>query len=285
MATPSFPQSGGKKKLSTRNKWVIGGVAVVGTIGAVWYYKKQSASSTAANSTDSGIDPNTGIPYADETSGADSGIDPNTGVPYADEYGGFNNAGIGSVPGLLGTYDPLTGTYVPGSGTATTTPTTPGTNAEWAAAAEATLVADGYNPVNVAAAIGAYLSGAALSANEYSIVQSALAFEGQPPVSVPPPHQTGTGGNNNNTGGANIPVPNVIGKRAAVAFSAVAAKGLIPSLSQGTPKGWTGTITAESPAAGTKVKVGSRVKLTNTVKGPANKGGPVHRPTPPKKKG
>src|SRR6185437_10594992 len=76
---------------------LIGGAAAVGLI-AIIVIRRKSAGQTAAGTdtsgttsdtsgTDSGIDPATGVPYADE--GGTSGIDPATGIPYAEESTGY----------------------------------------------------------------------------------------------------------------------------------------------------------------------------------------------------
>lgn len=148
----------GKKKST---KWILIGGGVVG-VGIVIWYRKQSSANAAANNTSTGVDPNaidpaTGLPYSQENIGA--AIDPNTGVPYSQEYGSGINY-------------PYTNVM---------------TNASWAQNAESYLASLGYNPIDVAAALGLYLSGHPLTANQEQIVQAALAFEGAPPSPVPNP--------------------------------------------------------------------------------------------------
>jgi hypothetical protein len=174
----STQKMGSKKKITF---FAIGGG--IGLAGVLWWRhnKSTSAASTAttADTANTGIDPTTGIPYADE------GIDPTTGVPYADEYGG--------TPGEEGTYNPLTGQYTPGYGT-TTQSSVPASNSNWATAAEATLVGDNYDAAASAAALGLYLAGQPLTQDQYDMVQAALGLEGPTPTSVPTPILAGGGG-------------------------------------------------------------------------------------------
>lgn len=183
---PTFP--GGKKKLNTKQKWLL--VAGIGGGGllAYMYYRKQksSASSTTGTTAQSGIDPNTGVPYADEQ------IDPTTGVPYADEYG-YGGAGV--TPSTLGGYNPLTGQY---SGM---TPII-ATNAEWTQAALSALTNAGYDPATAAAALGLYQAGLPLTQDQYDMVQAALGLEGQPPSGVAPPQLVSGGGTGQGGGGS-----------------------------------------------------------------------------------
>jgi len=62
-----------------------------------------------------------------------------------------------------------------------------------------------------------------------------------------------------------VTVPPLVGSRAETAVDALKGLGLDASLSQGTPKGKTGTISAQSPKAGNVVAAGSTVRLTNKV--------------------
>lgn len=139
--------------------WLIGGTAAAGVV--YWAYKKSSKSTAAP--TDPNIDPNTGLPYGYDT-GSSS---PVTGV----------------TPSYY--YNPTT------SGT-----TSPTTNAQWAQAAEEYMTQQGYDALAVAAALGKYLTNQNLTDDQLSIVQTAIAFEGYPPTSVPAPHVAPPGGNN-----------------------------------------------------------------------------------------
>jgi len=255
MSTPSF--SSPKPKMSRNKK--IGLFAVGGLIGlgGILWWRSHNASSAATSADTSGTDT------------ADSGIDPATGIPYADEYGG--TGAYGTTPGELGTYDPITGTYVPGYGT-TGTVTTPATNAEWAQAAITTLTADGYDPATVTTAIGLYLAGQGLSQDQYDIVQAAIGVECQPPGGAPPPHLTSSpppSGTGTTTPTGNIKVPNVIGSRgfpARLALTALGLKAVQTPPPSSIPRTKATIVTAQTPKAGTKVKVGSTVNITVRIK-------------------
>jgi len=257
MSTPSSFGSSPKPKMSSKKKVVL--FAVGGSAGllGILYWRSHSAASSAASTDTSG------------TSATDSGIDPATGIPYADEYGGDTGA-YGTTPGAEGTYDPLTGQYIPGLGT-TTSPVTIATNAEWAQAAIGALVNDGYDPVTASTAIGLYLAGQGLSQNQYDIVTAAIGLEGQPPTTVSPPHITNPGGGGTTTPpptkspvptSGNVTVPNVVNSRGSVAKLALIGRGLkskqVPAT---TPRGKGTVVTSQSPGSGTKVKVGSTVTI------------------------
>src|SRR5215469_16803858 len=210
MRAPTFEQSRGKR-LSKNKKIGLFAIGGLGGLAIIIWYRRHAASNanTAGTTTDT------------------SGIDPNTGVPYADEYGG-----VGTTPGYLGSYDPSTGTYVsPGYGGPSGTVYS-ATNAMWAQSAEAYLVANGYDPATVAAALGLYLGGVPLTQNQYDIVQAALGFEGQPPNGAPPAQLISGGGGGQSgsgsgggTGGkppvtkppvkvpGTVSVPNIVGQR------------------------------------------------------------------------
>lgn len=195
----------GKKPLV----FAVGGSAALLAFLYVQHRKNAAAASTATTGTDTGatdtstldpsaIDPATGVPYADEYgSGLDGGIDPNTGIPYSQELGG-------------GFIDPNSGGVItPGTGTGnTTTPTgtqSITTNAEWAQMAESYLGTIGVNVTTLSAALGKYLTGQPLTANQRSLVEQAIASQGYPPVhganGYPPAmHTSNPGGQKNPPG-------------------------------------------------------------------------------------
>jgi hypothetical protein len=158
------------------SKWLAyGGAAAAGLLLIVWYRNKQaSAASAAASSTDAsstdtgtaqGIDPATGYPYG---SPEDQAALQAMGSGYGAGYGGD---GYGDYGG--GTSGPLPG---PGGGGFTT-------NAEWAQAAEQYLGSTGSDAIG--AALGKYLAGVPISQDQATIVEQAIAVEGNPPVSGP----------------------------------------------------------------------------------------------------
>lgn len=145
------------------------GVASAGILAYAWYRKKSSPVDTSSSTADT----------------TDSSIDPATGVPYADEYG-YMNSGYG----LLGVNDPSTGQIITsGSGTGVVTITT---NAQWAQAAQSYLVSlGGYSDAAaVAAALGAALLGHYITPDQVQIFNAAVAFEGNPPQGYPPLNTT-----------------------------------------------------------------------------------------------
>lgn len=179
-----------KPKSKNQRYLLIAGLGAGGIVGYIWYRKRQASNAATANSTSTGVDPNA--------------IDPNTGIPYADEatYQGAS----GSTPGALGTYNPLTGQYTPGYGTGIPPVTVPASNSQWSQAALTALEGAGFDATSTATALGLYLAGQPLTADQYAIVQSGLGLEGQPPTSVPAPQQiappTGNSGNGS-TGSGN----------------------------------------------------------------------------------
>lgn len=151
-------------------KWYfwVGGAAAVAMVA--YSYRKSSAA--AAAPTDPLADPN-----------ALSVFDP----------------GYSTIGSSLSSYvDPVTGATIGGAG-AIGPPVVlrPTTNAEWAQQAEAYLTQTGYDSVTVAVAIGKFLFGGGLTSDQFQIVQAAVAFEGYPPVSVPPPHMVPPTGQTN----------------------------------------------------------------------------------------
>jgi hypothetical protein len=165
--------------------YVYVGVGIV-LVAGVYYYRKNKASSaaqasvTAAGSTD--IDPATGYPYGSAEDAAALNSQDNYQSPVA--QGGYGYAGYagGSGSGAFGQGAP--GTFI--------------SNADWAQYVEGyeinTMGADAPTVGNV---IGKYLTGQPLTSdNMISIVQSAIAIGGYPPVpgpnGNPPSYVTGS---------------------------------------------------------------------------------------------
>lgn len=148
--------------------WIVGGTAAAGVV--YWVYKRNLSSGGAAPTTDPNIDSNTGLPY---------GFDTGSSSPVQ-----------GTTPSLYGYIDPTTGQFIGGSGTGSGVVTAPSTNGQWAQQAEAYLSTLGYDPLTVAVALGKYLSGQTLTDEQMGIVSAAIAFYGNPPTAVPPPHVT-----------------------------------------------------------------------------------------------
>lgn len=108
-------------------------------------------------------------------------------APSDTGYSDASGAATGYQQSLAGYYDPQSGQYISGVGaTGVGSIFGPATNAAWAQQVEAYLVGLGHDPVATAAALGKYLTGQTMSADQAGIVQSALAFFGAPPLGAPP---------------------------------------------------------------------------------------------------
>jgi hypothetical protein len=169
----------------------------------------------------------------------------------------FDTSQLGS-GGLGGYY------YPPGGGTQAAPPG-PGNfadNAEWAQYVETymtgTLNAD---PATVGNAIGKYLTGQPLTADQVNIVQEAIAYGEKPPVSGadgdPPGFRTAAGGGGG--GGATATVPRVVGQTAGSAHNAITAAGLKPTASPGQTPNM--KVSRTAPDGGTQVPAGSAVAI------------------------
>lgn len=176
------------------NNWVVvggaGGVALV-----LYLYRRGSSSSPSSGDTSaSGTDPLTGMPYAQ-----DDAVDPLTGMTYlaeAQEYGSVSAAesavSSGSAYGLAGgagsggggTFDAGFPTSNVGAGSVTST--SYATNAAWSQAVTTGLTGLGYSSTDVAAALGLFFAqhplGTAADGVSYAeIIQAAEAEFGPPP--------------------------------------------------------------------------------------------------------
>ena len=155
---------------------VFGGLAVLAVILGVAYYRhSKSASTAAASTTDTSaqqdpnaIDPATGLTYGEEAAGIQSGTLAGYGTAYGDTSGivGYDAQGNPVYADQVG-YGP-TPNFV--------------NNAAWSQAVQQYLVAStGADAGTVAAALGTYLAGQPLTSAQATIVQSGIAFFGQPP--------------------------------------------------------------------------------------------------------
>src|SRR5215831_14848067 len=150
-APPGGPPKRPMKK-STRN-WLLIGTLAAGGLVVIFIMRSRQAAAGGA--------------------GAPEGIDPNTGVPYAQEYAGGLASPYGTTPSLYGYDDPSTGSFISGVGSGGSYVTAPSTNASWAQQVESYLQNLGYDPMAVAAAIGRYLTGQTLTADDQTIVNAA----------------------------------------------------------------------------------------------------------------
>lgn len=158
---------------------VIGGGAAI-VIGGVFYYRKNKEDAASKASVDaassSEIDPATGYPYGSAEDAAALASQDSYQSPSPSGYGYTGYAGgSGAVP---------FGSGAPGSFT---------NNAEWAQFVEAYEINNmGADGPAVGNAIGKYISGQPLTTDAMvSIVQSAIAIGGYPPVSGPNGHPPG----------------------------------------------------------------------------------------------
>lgn len=181
-----------------------GGVIAIG--GVLYFrYRQRSAGQSAnaaavpadASATDgitdpNAVDPATGYTYADEGYSPASG-GPTVGSPY------------GSLSGL--TWNPQTGQYEVSGGTPEAGSVPPSNNLAWGQQATAYLIGLGDSPTAVAVAIGKFLSGQGgnLTADQLSIVQSAIGGFGYPPQAVPAPGLAPSTGQTNPGSGVTKP--------------------------------------------------------------------------------
>lgn len=179
-----------------KNVVIAVGLGSVLVAGYFYYRQKNQAAAASTTATDSSaqIDPQTGFAYGSpEDQAALAGM---SGATL-----GQSNTGASFVGGQVIGYDqfgnPIYGQGQPGSGL-------PGaftSNAQWGQSVEAAMGSNGADAI--AAALGKYLLGQPLTADQVTTVQQAIAVEGYPPVAGfngnPPSYQTvggptGTGG-------------------------------------------------------------------------------------------
>jgi hypothetical protein len=251
--------------------FLLGGSAAV--VGFLWYRHRQASAASSASPADatttgtaadaSGIDPTTGVPYSQEmAANTYGGIDPATGIPYAEELsatgglGGFGTSGLttGGAQGPTG----LTGPAGP-AGPSPHVPR-PHTNAQWATDAEDHLTpSHGAQRNALAAALGKYISGQAMTPEQESLANSAISYLGYPPVrgtgGFPPAMRTQASGGQGGRG--KVKVPNVQGMQFPAASKALASAGL---KARAVPRP-VGIVAFEVPSAGHDVSHGSTVAL------------------------
>jgi hypothetical protein len=190
-------------------------------------------------------------------SGPDA-IDPNTGVPYAEEAGWVYNSQSGTWSYNGTGAGPGTGT---GAGTYTT-------NAQWLQAAESYFVSNGLvsdGGVALTSALGKYLAGSDVTPDQETLVQQATGLEGYPPVpgsaGYPPGIHT-SASQSTPPASSSVKVPKVTGLEQEAAFGRLVAAGLHASGPPAVP-GKVHTVTKQDPAAGASAPKGSTVQLTS----------------------
>jgi hypothetical protein len=220
------------KKVKTQTVLLGAGSVIVVAVGIGYYRSKKAASSAAAanaaTTSANDIDPATGFP-----SGSPQDEAALAGMSEGDlGLGGNTSTGAGEIIGYDGVGNPI---YAAG-----TTSIVGGftSNAQWGQAAEQYLGSNGSDAI--AAAIAKYLSGQPVTSDQVTLVQEAIAVEGNPPVAgtngnppgyltappaagtptggtgttTPPPTGTGTGTGTGTTSPTSVKVPYVIGLRA-----------------------------------------------------------------------
>ena len=250
------------KKVKTKTAVLATGGILIGVIGIGWYRNKQAANAAnaadAATTAANNIDPATGF-----VTGSAQDEAALAGMAQGTIGGGGGNLGAGEVIG----YDGL-GNPIYGAGT-TNAPIGFTSNAQWGQAAETFMGSSGSDAI--AAALGKYLSGSPLTPDQVTIVQQALAVEGNPPVAgpsgYPPSYLTGptppptspppTGG-----GTTQVTVPKVTNLKGEVAKDKLQSVGLVDDqVPATTPHGKSTIVVAQNPAAGKKVNKGSSVAI------------------------
>lgn len=246
---------------------IAGGLVVGSAVIYGWYKNKQAAAdttsdTTTADTTTAGDYSDSGDSYPSDGSVGDpsdpDSIDPTSGMTYGDE--GAFSSGYGALDTYGDTYG--YGGYYSGTSSGETAYET---NGQWAQSAEDYLVNSvGADATTVAAALGKYVTGQAVTADQMDVIEQAIAFVGYPPVNGTdgyPPNIRQTPTTTTTTSGGTVTVPNVVGQEvweAEQALSAVGLKGSGPAA----VSGQTHIVTATSPAAGTSVATGSTVTLS-----------------------
>jgi hypothetical protein len=239
---------------------IAGGLVVAAAVFYGWRKnKQQSASNTSASSVPSAASSaSSGDQYpADGSSGNPSdpnSTDPATGQTYGDEgqfSGGYGTPG-GAYAGSYGY-----GGYYAGTAASQTAYTT---NGQWAQAAEDYLTTTvGADATTVAAALGKYITGQALTADQVSVVEEAIAFGGYPPVNgtdgYPPSIRTSAA-----PGSGSVTVPSVTGDTAGDAHNKIADAGLVPQADPSQKP--SDRVTSTSPKGGSSAAAGTRVLIT-----------------------
>jgi hypothetical protein len=167
-------------EMAIDRRWVYGGIAVGGGVIAFYLYRQNKKAEQKSAQAQASFAYGYGSQYAYGYG------------QYYEPYGyGFGPFGLGTYGGG-GQYG--YGYY--GGGVPAPVPQQATTNAQWSEAAMSALSSAGYNPMTVLAALGKYLIGGNLTADEVTIVTAAIGAEGYPPVPGPNnyPPQMHTGG-------------------------------------------------------------------------------------------
>jgi hypothetical protein len=247
---------------------LYGGVAAV-LLVIVYIYMKNRQTAAAAPATAAA----TGATVTDPAGNVCSTLDPSSGycpgtaedqAYYSDQSGVLGGSSGNGIIGYDSSGDPI---YSSG-GTGVTASTGPGSfsnNAQWAQYAEQGMGSSGNDAT--AAALGKYITGGEVTADQVTLIDEAIALAGYPPTQGPggkPPsiNQTGVPGSGNPPPPATtVTVPRLTGERVENATSALSALGLKATFGTRKPN-VPYHVTSTSPAAGAKVKPGSTVRLS-----------------------
>jgi hypothetical protein len=229
---------------------LIGGGGLL-VVGVVWYRTKKAGGSSATSGTSSStatdnIDPATGYAYG---SPEDQAALASQSSGYPAYGGGYGYGGGSGIP------PSQNGQGIAGEGPGGFT-----SNANWAQYAEEYLANTvGADPIVVGNALGKYITGQAVTAEQAQVIDQAIAFAGYPPVAGPNNHppainisQNGGGG-----GGNTVTVPNVTKHTYIQAATILKANHLVPR--KDTPN--IHIVTSQLPKAGDKVKKDTVIHL------------------------
>lgn len=235
-----------------KKTWALGGLGILGIILGVayWRHLKTKTAPAAGTAAAGGSGFTSGFtggadPFPPDGTVGDptdpNSTDPNTGMTYGNEQAGTGGGIFGGGGGG--------GTQGPGSFTS---------NAAWDQAAQSYLEGIGSNPQVVAAALGKYLHGDVVTPAQQTVIESATAAEGEPPVPGPggfPPnirlHHPGPP-----PAKKKVKVPDVTQKTYPFAKSILAKDGLKARRAGAGP-----AVVDQAPRAGTEVDKGSTVIL------------------------
>lgn len=254
------------KNLSKNQKYAVaGGVVLFGGFLVIRHHKSTgswnpfSAGSGAAG-TQTGTDPITGLPYAD-----DSQIDPLTGQGYlaeAQQYGSVQaaEAAVSSFGATVPTgtgygQNPASGGSTGSSGS-TASSAAYASNSDWVQAVTAGLSEIGYSLTTIDAGIQGYFASQELPAQEYQAMKVALSEFGPPPNGSFQLLQAPTQG----PGKTMVTVPDVTGVDVEQATGILKTAGLKATGPAGV-KGKIHVVTSTRPAKNSQVTSGSTVAL------------------------
>jgi len=184
---------------------VFGGAALAGILVIVYFRAKKQSKDTAAN---------TGGQVTDPAGNVCAALDPNSGYcPGTAEDAQYQGTLLGTnaasyVGGQIIGYDQYGNpVYSGGGGSGSGAPGGFVNNAEWAQAAQQYLIQNepSADPGTIGSALGNYITGQTVTANQQQIIEQAIAFEGYPPVGgpngFPPSIKTSSGGGGGGGGG------------------------------------------------------------------------------------